>query len=111
MPDLPAGLSKEQLILRIRNERRVELYYEGQRYFDIRRWTSPDGDLSKTDKWLTASYITRNGPGDFTWERRNIHGDVPRECYTNKYLRMPIPLNEANRLLQLTGKDWQNPGW
>ena len=35
MPDLPQGLSKEQLILRIRNERRVELAFEAHRYLDV----------------------------------------------------------------------------
>jgi hypothetical protein len=110
MPDLPSSLSKEELILRIRNERRVELAFETQRYFDVRRWTSPVGDLSKTDKWLTAAKITRNQDGSFTYERDNVV-PIPRECYTSKYLKVPIPLAEANRLKAITGEDWQNPGW
>ena len=38
MPKLPAGLTKEQMRERIRHERRIELAFEGQRYFDLRRW-------------------------------------------------------------------------
>jgi len=38
MPPLPAGLSQDQMRQRIRNERRVELAFEGFRYFDIKRW-------------------------------------------------------------------------
>lgn len=38
MPGLPSGLSKEDMRLRIRHERRVEFALEGQRYFDLRRW-------------------------------------------------------------------------
>ncbi|NQX39295.1 Starch-binding associating with outer membrane [Pedobacter steynii] len=38
MPNLPVGLSKEQMRLRIQNERRVELAFEGHRYWDARRW-------------------------------------------------------------------------
>jgi hypothetical protein len=35
---LPSGLSKEQMRERIRHERRIELAFEGQRYFDLKRW-------------------------------------------------------------------------
>jgi hypothetical protein len=38
MPELPAGLTKDQMRDRIRHERRVELAFEGQRYFDLKRW-------------------------------------------------------------------------
>ena len=38
MPNLPAGLSKEQLRQEIRHERRIELAGEGLYYYDIRRW-------------------------------------------------------------------------
>ncbi|MCO5240021.1 MAG: RagB/SusD family nutrient uptake outer membrane protein [Chitinophagaceae bacterium] len=109
MPDLPAGLSKEQLILRIRNERRVELAFEAHRYFDVRRWHKPTDDLEKTDRWITAAHITRNANGSYTYAR----GPVSRErlCYQNKFLWFPLPLNEANIMLALTGENWQNPGW
>ena len=109
MPPLPEGLSQAELILRVRNERRVELALEGQRYFDVRRWTSPDGDLEKTDRWITANWITRNNDGSYTYRR----GPVSRErlCYSQKFLWTPIPMNEANNMKELTGEDWQNPGW
>lgn len=109
MPGLPS-LSKEQLILRIRNERRVELAMEENRYFDIRRWTEPDGDLSKTDRWITGAEIKRNADGTYTYGRRTVRL-TERKCYTNKYLWVPIPLDEANRLKSITGESWQNPGW
>ncbi len=38
MPPYPAGLSKEQMRERIRHERRIELSFEGLRYFDLKRW-------------------------------------------------------------------------
>ncbi|HTN08006.1 RagB/SusD family nutrient uptake outer membrane protein [Agriterribacter sp.] len=110
MPDLPAGLSKDELIRRIRNERRVELAMEENRYFDIRRWTEPGGDLSKTDRWITAMEIKRNSNGTYTYGRRTVR-DSERKCYTNKFLWVPMPLAEANRLLSITGENWQNAGW
>jgi hypothetical protein len=110
MPNIPSSLSKDDLLLRVKNERRVELALEENRFFDIRRWTSPTGDLSKTDRWITAMEITRQAGGTFTYVRRNVRANE-RKNYTNKWLRLPIPLNEANALRGSTGLDWQNPGW
>lgn len=110
MPDLPGSLSQGELIERVRHERQVELALEGNRYFDVRRWTTPDGDLSKTDRWITAMAITRHDDGSFSYQRRVVR-PTPRACYTNKFLWLPVPLDEANRLLSITGENWQNPGW
>jgi hypothetical protein len=110
MPDIPSGLSQSDLILRIHNERRVELCMEENRFFDVRRWSTPTGDLSSTDKWITAMYITRNANGSFTYTRQPVRAN-PRECYTNQYLKLPLDLNEANLMQSLTGETWQNPGW
>ncbi|RFS25110.1 RagB/SusD family nutrient uptake outer membrane protein [Chitinophaga silvatica] len=38
MPEYPANLSKEEMRERIRHERRIELAFEGLRYYDLRRW-------------------------------------------------------------------------
>ncbi|MEN8117097.1 MAG: RagB/SusD family nutrient uptake outer membrane protein [Bacteroidota bacterium] len=38
MPDIPAGLSKDEMREVIHHERRVEFALEGTRYSDIRRW-------------------------------------------------------------------------
>lgn len=110
MPDIPAGLSKEQLILRIRNERRVELALEEHRYFDVRRWSNPDGNLAKTDRWVTAVYITRRKDGTYHYDRAQVNGNE-RKCYTNKYLKVAIPLGEVNNIIDISGENWQNPGW
>lgn len=110
MPALPGNLSQADLIQRIRNERRVELAWEEPRYFDLRRWQSPTGDLSATCKYLTAMVITPNGDGTFAYTRRSI-SENPRGGYSNKDLLLPIPLSEVSRLEPLTGQKWQNPGW
>ena len=108
MPPIPASVTGEALRLRIRNERRVELAMEGNRYFDVRRWQRPDGDLSATDHWVTSAYITRNNDGSYTYDRAVIH---ERQCYDNKWLKVAIPLSEVNNMIALTGENWQNPGW
>lgn len=110
MPALPVSLSKEDLILRIRNERRVELAWEEQRYFDLRRWQSPQGDLSETSKWFTAMEITKNSDGSFTYRRRSISSN-PRGGWENRDLLLPLPMTEAATLEAVTNQKWQNPGW
>lgn len=110
MPPLPAGLGQEELILRIRNERRVELAYEQQRYFDIRRWQAPDGNIESLYKWSTGMLIRKQPDGSFTYTRVNT-SSTPRMGYETKDLLFPLPLQEASLLESVTGEKWQNPGW
>jgi hypothetical protein len=110
MPPLPADLSKEDLILRIRNERRVELSFENQRYFDIRRWQKPDGNFEFEFKWATGMWIEKQPDGAFTYERVNS-ASVPRYGSENKYLLLPLSVREAALMESRTGVKWQNPGW
>lgn len=42
MPQLPTGLSKDEMRKRIRNERRVEFALEGIRWGDIKRWKTAE---------------------------------------------------------------------
>lgn len=109
MPPLPQ-LAKEDLILRIRNERRVELAYENQRYFDMRRWQTPDGNIESLYKWATGMLIRKQPNGSFTYQRVNTRS-TERSGYESKDLLLPIPLSEAALLESVTGDKWQNPGW
>lgn len=90
------------------NERRVELAFEEQRYYDVRRWQRPDGDLSSTDRYVSGMNIDMESDGSFSYSRFRF---PERECYTNKYLKNPIYLDEVQRMQKLTGTSWQNPGW
>lgn len=110
MPALPSDLSKEELILRIHNERRVELAWEEVRYFDLRRWQKPEGDLKETCQWLTGMKIIKQDDGSFNYQRCNISTN-PRGGYQNRDLLLPLPLDEVSRLESTTEDSWQNPGW
>lgn len=110
MPNIPVNTTGQDLLNRIINERRVELALEEARYFDVRRLHKPDEDLAKTDKWVTAAQIIRNSDGTYTYSRKPVT-NVPRQCYTNRWLKSPIPLDEVNRIIAITGDNWQNPGW
>ncbi|NIG54461.1 RagB/SusD family nutrient uptake outer membrane protein [Chitinophaga sp. Cy-1792] len=41
-PDLPSGLSQDEMRQRIRHERRIEFVFEDQRFWDLRRWHIAD---------------------------------------------------------------------
>ncbi len=49
MPDVPAGLSQVEMRAKIRHERRVELAFEGLRYYDLKRWRIAEEVLNNID--------------------------------------------------------------
>ena len=106
MPDLPDNLTQDQLRLRIRNERRVELAFENFRFDDVRRWKIID----QTEEHVTGMQITKDSATDkFIYTRidfptRTNKGD-------SKYLLYPMSEDEVNKMKYLTGDDWQTPGW
>lgn len=104
MPTLPSGLSKEEFEKRYRNERRIELAFEEHRFYDVRRWKI----LNETDKFVSGMRIEKNADNTFTYNRFRFDD---RLCNTDKFLRYPIPQDEVNKIIALTGENWQNPGW
>lgn len=107
MPHVAEGdvADKASFELRYRNERRVELAFEGKRFFDVRRWQSPSGDLAMTDKQLSGIKIS----SDESKSTRFLL--TPRLCYDKKYLIFPLPYDEVKKIKRITGEDWQNFGW
>lgn len=103
MPDLPSGLSKEEFEKRYRNERRVELAYEGHRYFDVRRWKI----MEQSERYVTGMRITKGTDDSFSYQRINFE----RDSYKEKLYFYPIPQTEIDKMFSHTGTDWQNPGW
>ena len=101
MPDLPAGMTKEEMRDRIRRERRVELAIEEHRLWDVRRWKV----LDQTDKLVTGMEIIRNG-SDFTYTRFVTE---ERNAWQDRYLLFPIPIGEAAIIPDFDQN--QNPGW
>lgn len=89
----------EQMMDKIKQERRVELAFEEQRYFDLRRWM--DGDL--LNKPVTGIRI-EDVAGNLSYSYFTV--DDQRSFDTKMYLH-PIPLDEIKISPQLE----QNPGW
>ncbi|WP_109700446.1 RagB/SusD family nutrient uptake outer membrane protein [Chitinophaga deserti] len=103
MPAFPTGMSKETFDKKYRNERAVELAFEEHRFFDVRRWKT----LAETDKFVTGMRITNNN-GVLSYQRFRFED---RSSNTDRFLMYPIDQNEADKIRELTGVNWQNPGW
>ncbi|WP_204656779.1 RagB/SusD family nutrient uptake outer membrane protein [Dyadobacter sandarakinus] len=103
MPGFAAGLSKDAFEKKYRNERRIELAFEEHRFFDVRRWKI----LPETDRFVTGMRITKNGNA-WVYKRFKF---TNRNSFQDKYLMYPIDQREVNKVIGLSGSDWQNPGW
>ncbi len=92
--------TKEELRKRIRNERRVELCFEEQRFYDVRRWKEGETTFNKA---VTGMRITQVGPTTFTYAPFTVENRV----FTAKNYLYPISQNELNKAPKLG----QNPGY
>lgn len=103
MPDLPAGLTKEQMRKRIHNERAVELAFEEHRWWDILRWKEGTEIIPKT---INAMDVVKTATG-FTYNVIPMAAIYQRvfQDYMHIY---PIPRNEVDKS---NGILKQNPGW
>ena len=102
MPNLPTGLTASQFETRYRNERRVELALEQDRFFSLRRWKA----LSNA-RVVTGMRITQNG-ANYTYQRFAFDA---RQTAEDKYNLYPINTGELNKITKLTVNNWQNPCW
>lgn len=94
---LPASLTKDQMRDMIRNERRVELAFEGHRFFDVRRWMIAEETDGKT---MTGMEVVRDGAA-VTFNRFNVR---KRNFHKAMYF-WPIPYAEVAKSPELL----QNP--
>lgn len=106
MPDLPAGLTKDEFRIRVHNERDIEMAFEDYRLWDIRRWMIAEQDgvmqgnmlgLEVTRLNSTLPFPTAFSYKPFVFETRTFN--------KNMYLH-PFDNNEV-----LKGNLKQNPGW
>lgn len=94
---LASVTTKEAMRALIKNERRIELCFEGHRFFDLRRW---DDNLNETINGVT---IINNNDGTFDYQRKNIF----TPDYKDYMYYGPLPFNEILKTENIT----QNQGW
>ena len=98
MPDFPTTLSNDAFWTKYKNERMVELAFEGHRFWDVRRWKEADQYF----KSIQEMKISKNSDGSYTYSRKT----VSREWDDKMYL-FPIPVEQILKNDNLE----QNPGW
>jgi hypothetical protein len=96
MPDFPEGMNHDSFWSRYKNERMVELAFEGHRFWDVRRWK--EGGVKSIDRVV----ITKNSDDSFTYTRT-----TKSLVWDDKMYFYPIPDTERRKNTNLT----QNPGW
>ena len=74
----------------IREERKIELAFEGQRYWDLRRWRIALDVLG--GKRMHGMKITKNTDNTFTYEV--VDCDGKNRFFEERYYQFPIPLSE-----------------
>lgn len=94
-PYLDGITTQEAMRTLIQNERRLELCFEGFRFFDLRRWGLP---LNETVKGL---YDDGTGTG---YQLINVE---ERKFNEEKHRYLPLPYNEIRKFSNLS----QNAGW
>ena len=105
MPSVPVPVCPNcRVDCQKRYERRIELAFEEHRFFDVRRWKI----LKETDDFVTGMKITSSLSGTLKYERIKL---AQRGTNTDKYLMFPINRSEVDKMEEVTGVTWQNPGW
>ncbi|MCI2121449.1 MAG: RagB/SusD family nutrient uptake outer membrane protein [Bacteroidales bacterium] len=112
LDNLPVG---SDIRTEIRRERRVEMFFEGQRYFDIIRWK--EGNLLGNDllgvkrEWLDQSKLSTD-LDDLSWDNVNgedyllIESGRTFDSDKNYLLSLPFAQMQLNPKLKPN-----NPGW
>ena len=116
LPDLPEGLSQDDMRDRIYHERRIELVFENHRWFDLRRWGLAAEVLNAT---YTGIRIDRDGvPTAAAGGPQHVFDPAQlsfstfqtgqfENVYPERYELLPLPLSEVEANPNLT----QNPGY
>jgi|GEM_PF-111892 len=138
MPQLPITSEDQTKIgmrKRVRNERRVELFFEGHRFWDVRRWLVGDKCfgipnyrmnsqpkeselLAKAQELNYVSMLDKANDANYWWDRVWDSRDVGLQIYykrtvdvdcvfSDKMYLFPIPQDDINKNSNLV----QNYGW
>ncbi|MFT4153421.1 RagB/SusD family nutrient uptake outer membrane protein [Parafilimonas sp.] len=100
LPDLPTGLSQDEMREKIRHERLIEMAFEDNRFWDVRRWKIGVQAFNITTHGM---YITKSG-NTLNYEVVPVR---TRYRIEQQWDLFPIPQSEINKNPLLE----QNPGW
>lgn len=107
MPDIPAGLSKDQMREVIRHERRVELAFEGLRFWDVRRWKIAEVVDNRPVYGVNYTISSTNAT-DTTF----TYFEAQKRVFDKtKHYFLPIPQSEIDKLNGKNPDFKQTEGW
>ncbi len=108
LSDVYPGATQQEMRAHIRRERRIELAFEGKRYFDLIRWELAEEKLNSVMHGMEAR---PNGSGGYTYTRiPAIPPSAPQWTFDkSKNYLLPIPLDALGQNPKL--RDHQNPGY
>lgn len=102
VPGYQAG-NLEWLMMRIRNERRVELVLEDHRFYDVRRWDLISDQQNNT---ISGMLVEQQPGGSFKHTRYEL--PFIWECHNEKYKVLPIPIEDKKQLKSMEQPEaWQ----
>lgn len=88
----------------LQRERMIEMFHEGRRYYDIRRW----GIIENLEREPLTGLNVEQGEWDGFYQPIVIqHASIYERVFKPKMLLLPIHLDEIRRSKNLD----QNPGW
>jgi hypothetical protein len=102
LPAIPASVTGANLRARLYNERRIELAFEGHRFFDLRRWKIANVIDSRPIRGMDI--IKNLATGTTTYTPVQLLVKLP---YEEKMNLLPIETSEIRRNPDLA----QTPGW
>ncbi|GAB3902540.1 RagB/SusD family nutrient uptake outer membrane protein [Mucilaginibacter boryungensis] len=102
MPNLPAGLSKDDMRTRIWHERRIELFFEGFRYFDAHRWKI--AEQTEGSNVYGLNILAGANRMDPNFYKRTV---IEKRVFEKKHYLWPIQQSERDKNPNLV----QNFGW
>lgn len=99
MKAMLAGMSNADFWAKYQNERRVELAFEGHRFWDVRRWKEGAKYFSK----ITEMHITKNEDGTYTYTPKTVN-----RVWDEKFNFFPIPQSD---IMKNPNLDQSITGW
>ncbi len=102
--NMPQINASGDLLEKIKNERTIELAFEGNRWYDARRWLDAETDFAKD---IVAVDIEKNPTnGNKTFRYFLFEGETGLRSFPENHYLFPIPIEEI-----LKSNLEQNPGY
>ncbi|MDO6515944.1 RagB/SusD family nutrient uptake outer membrane protein [Zobellia uliginosa] len=106
LPDLPAGLSQDEMRDAIHTERRVELCFENKRYYDNKRWMQQEEKMGVArHNMVIRNTVPSDNSGVWTYSVEPEVKFTPK--FEARQYMSPIPQNVIDQNPNIS----QNPGY